>query len=82
MTFSARFGGVSHNIEVPVGNVFAIYAKETGEGMSFEVLSVPPDEDMAASQDSAVDTDMEPVSAGEPEPPQPPKGKPRLRVVK
>lgn len=39
VTFSARFGGMSHSIEVPVGNVVAIYARETGEGMAFEVLA-------------------------------------------
>jgi len=29
LSFSARFGGVSQTIEVPVGNVLAIYAKES-----------------------------------------------------
>ena len=32
--FSARFGGVSHNVSVPVGAVLAIYARETGQGMA------------------------------------------------
>lgn len=36
--FKARFGGVAREIEVPVGNVSAIYARENGQGMSFEVL--------------------------------------------
>ena len=35
--FKARFGGVAREIEVPVGNVSAIYARENGQGMSFEV---------------------------------------------
>ncbi len=35
--FSARFGGVARQISVPVHNVFAIYARETGHGMTFEV---------------------------------------------
>ena len=32
--FSARFGGVSQSISVPVGAVLAIYARETGQGMA------------------------------------------------
>jgi stringent starvation protein B len=32
--FSARFGGVSHSVSVPVGAVLAIYARETGQGMA------------------------------------------------
>ena len=35
--FKARFGGVAREIEVPVSNVSAIYAKENGQGMAFEV---------------------------------------------
>ena len=39
--FSARFGGVSRDISVPVENVIAIYARENGQGMAFEVSSSP-----------------------------------------
>ena len=35
--FKARFGGISREIEVPVENVSAIYARENGQGMAFEV---------------------------------------------
>ncbi|MCK9511021.1 MAG: ClpXP protease specificity-enhancing factor [Pigmentiphaga sp.] len=35
--FQARFGGVAQQISVPVGAVQAIYARETGQGMSFEI---------------------------------------------
>jgi stringent starvation protein B len=35
--FSARFGGVARDIVVPVANVIAIYARENGQGMAFEV---------------------------------------------
>lgn len=34
--FSARFGGISRDILVPVDNVVAIYARENGQGMAFE----------------------------------------------
>ncbi len=39
MRFSARFGGVPRQIEIAMRDVMAIYARETGEGMSF-----PPDD--------------------------------------
>ena len=35
--FHARFAGVSREIFVPVDNVVAIYARENGQGMAFEV---------------------------------------------
>jgi stringent starvation protein B len=37
VAFHARFGGVSREIYVPVENVLAIYARENGQGMAFEV---------------------------------------------
>ena len=37
ISFSARFGGVSHEIWIPVGHVISIFARESGEGMGFEV---------------------------------------------
>ena len=40
--FSARFAGVARQLSVPVANVYALYARETGHGMTFEVdLSKP-----------------------------------------
>lgn len=44
--FHARFGGVSRDIVIPVGNVVAIYARENGQGMAFEV-SAPSEQDEA-----------------------------------
>ncbi len=38
--FMARFGGVSHTVQVPIAAVEAIYAHETGQGMM-----LPPDTD-------------------------------------
>ena len=35
--FRARFGGVSRDIEVPIDNVSAIYARENSQGMAFDV---------------------------------------------
>lgn len=49
--FNARFGGVSREIVVPVENVAAIYARENGQGMAFEVEKTL--EADAAESDSA-----------------------------
>lgn len=35
ISFSARFGSVSHSIQLPVHAVLAIYARENGQGMMF-----------------------------------------------
>ena len=35
--FQARFSGVAQQISVPIANISAIYARETGQGMAFEV---------------------------------------------
>ena len=40
--FSARFGGVSQSVSVPVSAVLAIYARETGQGMIFTEEDAPP----------------------------------------
>lgn len=70
--FSARFNGTGRDISIPIGAVTAIYARENGQGLSFEV--------------GAADAPGHPVEAGEsnetpPEPPRP-SGKPSLRRVK
>ncbi len=43
ITFSARFSGVSQEINVPIGAVAAIYAQENGEGMGFHTEALPED---------------------------------------
>lgn len=78
VTFSARFSGVSHAIEVPVANVLAIYSRETGEGMGFT-----SETGMEAGKDLVVvESDAGSVAPGDEEPPKPPRGRPQLRVVK
>lgn len=52
ISFNARFGGVSREISVPVENVVAIYARENGQGMAFEVSPFPArDGDTSTSKD-------------------------------
>ena len=41
LSFSARFAGVAHDVWVPVGNVLSIFARETGQGMGFELEKAP-----------------------------------------
>lgn len=35
--FSARFSGVSHEVRVPWSAVMGVFARETGEGMGFDL---------------------------------------------
>ncbi len=54
--FSARFGGVSRDIFVPVENVIAIYARENGQGMAFDAKTAATGEegsDVTASEEQA-----------------------------
>ena len=45
ISFSARFGGRPVNVSVPIGAVMAVYARENGQGMTFDVQPppVPPE---------------------------------------
>lgn len=42
--FQARFGGVARQLSIPVDSVSAIYARENGHGMAFEVRGAQPAE--------------------------------------
>ena len=42
ISFTARFGGVAHEIWIPVGHIGAIYSRETGEGMNFDITPYEP----------------------------------------
>lgn len=86
ISFRARFGGVAQLVDVPTVNVLAIYARETGEGMSF---TAPPErtvEDPVPTPEPAeTKPTLKPVDNDTPPPPSrppPSKGKPKLRVVK
>ncbi|MBL8452790.1 MAG: ClpXP protease specificity-enhancing factor [Zoogloea sp.] len=77
IAFQARFGGVAQNISVPVDNVSAIYARENGHGMAFELASGSEHEagdapaefaadaaDDAADVSPAQEASTEPAKAG------------------
>ncbi len=81
--FSARFGGVARQISVPVSNVYALYARETGHGMTFDVEGPKPVLQAVAEAEPAPSKPLLPAPTT-PEPPKKPSGggKPTLRRIK
>lgn len=71
VSFEGRFGGVAHRLYVPCAAVLAIYARENGQGMVFE-LEAPEAEAVLAEEEGGTPQD---------EPPKP-GGRPSLKVVK
>lgn len=84
--FAARFAGVARQIAVPVENVYALYARETGHGMTFEVdLTKLAAQAEAEAEPSAAPAALPAPAADDDDdqtPPKPPAGKPTLRRVK
>lgn len=80
VTFSARFSGQSMGIYVPISSVFAIYAKENGQGMMFNdddsELSTDGDDDLSGRTGTAGS------GAGNSEKSSSKANKPNLRVIK
>jgi stringent starvation protein B len=62
--FSARFGGVSHDITVPLAAIRAIYARENGQGLAFEEEAQPGSEDGERPVAPAVDDGDTPEDPG------------------
>lgn len=88
ITFDGRFGGEALTIVVPVEALMAIYARENGQGMVFEVEPFAESEEVGASH-----LELEAVSGPESQEIPPAKeeeskktprksGKPHLKVVK
>jgi stringent starvation protein B len=66
--FQARFGGVARDISVPIECVSAVYARENGHGMAFDVpkpLALTPEE--AAMQTIKAVTSKKPALKAVPE---------------
>ena len=86
--FAARFGGVARQISLPVTNVYAIYARETGHGMTFDIDGPKPGVQAKAETEGAVPANRPPTAALPAPSSQPPKkpsgggGKPTLRRIK
>jgi stringent starvation protein B len=71
VVFSARFGGVSQNIYVPMNAVKGIFARENGQGMFFEIEEVPQKALSEASGADVSDAEKAPATK-----------KPTLTIVK
>ena len=96
--FSARFGGVARQLSVPITNVYALYARETGHGMTFDVdgpkagmqakaesdpMREPTRESMPKLPAVKPPTQLPVPATTAPEPPKKPSGgKPTLRRIK
>jgi stringent starvation protein B len=89
--FSARFAGVARQISVPVACVYALYARETGHGMTFDVDAAKPAVQSDAEQETGKPGPSNesgpvpvpaPLSVAPTEPTKPTGGKPQLRRIK
>lgn len=75
VTFDGRFGGQAHALRIPVEAVMAIYARENGQGMVFDLEPAQPEQ--------LSDAEVEPADDNGPDDDGPSGGgRPRLRVVK
>ncbi|MBU3725435.1 MAG: ClpXP protease specificity-enhancing factor [Burkholderiaceae bacterium] len=84
ITFQARFSGRVHQIMVPIENVVAIYAKETGNGMAFELPQPVAEAGTHLQAVEEAESASEPTDSAPPETPSKPPsgGRPRLTRVK
>ena len=86
--FSARFGGVARQLSVPIANVYALYARETGHGMTFDVDGPKAALQAKAEAEPKLPAIKPPAqlpvpATTSPEPPKKPSGgKPTLRRIK
>ncbi len=82
ITCQARFGGVAQSLSIPVGNVSAIYARENGQGMAFEVGDLPAES--ASTKEGHAPEQPEPAPSDAPQ--EPPLGggpaRPHLTRIK
>ena len=79
--FSARFGGVARQLSVPVPNIYALYARETGHGMTFDVEGGKPGP-LAKPEADTPRAVRPPAALPPPDPKKPGGGKPMLRRIK
>ncbi|MCB4359242.1 ClpXP protease specificity-enhancing factor [Quatrionicoccus australiensis] len=77
--FQARFGGVARDLSIPVGQVTAVYARENGAGMAFEL-----EDDAGVAEEFVTGLSAEDPAPDEepPEPPRPDAGRPKLQRIK
>jgi len=71
ITFSARFGGNSHAINLPIQSVLAVFARENGQGIFFQ------EEETQHQMEQSVDDSKEHLPNGQSSGPR----RPYLRLV-
>ena len=74
--FQARFGGLARELSVPIEQVSAIYSRENGAGMAFEIDST------ASSGESGEEAGIAVAGEDPPTPPRPEGGRPWLQRIK
>ncbi|MHB9116975.1 MAG: ClpXP protease specificity-enhancing factor [Burkholderiales bacterium] len=72
--FSARFSGTARQILVPIASVIGIYARENGQGLFFAAEEETEQADAEARSETP--------TADKPGEPNPPRGRPSLKIVK
>ena len=77
--FQARFNGVARDLSVPIARVSAIYARENGAGMAFEIDGADDGGDPSFVDAGELDVLSE---EPQPEPPRPEGGRPKLQRIK
>jgi stringent starvation protein B len=83
LRFSARFGGVSQSVLVPLPAVIAVYARETGQGMALPEDARDAAPSMASGPAEASETEAPtPDDSGPQGPGEPPRRGGHLRIVK
>ncbi len=74
--FQARFGGVARELSIPIEQISAIYARENGAGMAFDI-------EESQIPDAGADAELaRPDDEPPPEPPRPEAGRPKLQRIK
>ncbi len=73
VSFEGRFGGTPYSLYVPTAAILAIYARENGQGMVFDLEPPIPDDEEGGGPDDQGPPDGEPPR---------PSGRPSLKVVK
>ena len=76
--FQARFSGSPRQLSIPVGQISAIYARENGAGMAFEI----DDSDVQSGNDEHLSAAGEIDQDEPPTPPRPSSSRPYLQRVK
>jgi stringent starvation protein B len=51
ISFFSKFNGVSRYVKAPTGNVIAVYSKESGEGMQFDIEASASNELLESNDD-------------------------------